>query len=227
MAIDEAQRQLSMKNFKISDLGDPSAANDVTKTDNTTAPANPAASAAAGSLFKAAPADHVHQGVHSVRGESNPNLYGDVQLVGASGLSVTQSGQVITLTAPGDSINKLQWVDDGQVSSVGTSEDIIREWDINFDDVDTGNIQFRLSGLAKVTAGTGTWRVYVGATAAGATAGGTVRATFTSTSTSFERKTNIGSAFANPTGQVIVQLTSVNSAGGNTNTGRGWSFSVG
>lgn len=226
MAIDEAQRQLDMGNFKISGLGTPTAANDVTKTDNSTAPANPAASASAGSSFLAAPRDHVHQGLHGVRSESNAYLYGDISLLGVSGITITQAGQDITFTGGGGGSNKIEISEDEQVSMTGTSEEILREYYLNFANLAAGNIAVTLAALVKVAAGTGTFNIYVGATTAGSTSGGTVRATFTSTSTSFEKKSNTGSAFTNPAGVQLVQITSVNS-GSNKDTMRSYSFEVG
>lgn len=227
-AIDEAQRQLDMSNFRISTLGDPTTANDATKTDNSTAPANPAAVASAGASFKAAPANHVHQGVHSAHADGNANIYGDVRLVSGSGITLSQSGQDITVAASGGSVNKVTWADDSQVSNTGTVETIVREWLINFDDAgSTGNIQARLTGIVKVAAGSGDFKLYVGATAFGSTAGATARATITSVSTTFESQTNLGAAFSNPTGAVIVQLTAVNDTALTKSTIRGFSCSLG
>lgn len=227
MAQDEAQRQLDMQNFRISSLGDPTTANDATKTDNSAAPADPAAVAAAGASLKAAPANHVHQGVHSLHADANANIYGDVRLVGGTGITLGQSGQDITIATTGGTTSKINWADDSQASVTGTVEEIIREWNVSFDDAASGNIQFRFSALVKVAAGVGTYKVYVGATASGSTAGGTTRATFTSTSTTFEKKSNLGSAFTNPTGQVLVQLVAVNDTVATKSTIRGSSFSVG
>jgi hypothetical protein len=226
MATNEAQRPLDMSTFKISNLGTPTAANDATVTDNTTGPANPAASASAGASFLAAPANHVHQGVHGVRSEANAYLYGDVTLLGVSGISITQSGQNITLTGGGGGSNKLELGEDEQVSMTGTSEEILREYYLSFDSLAAGNVSASLTGVVKVAAGTGTYKLYVGATAPGATTGGTVRATFTSTSTSFETKANTGSAFTNPTGSVLVQITAVNS-GANKTTLRSFGYTIG
>lgn len=41
--------------------------------------------------------DHVHRGVNSVKATGNPELYGDVDIQAGTGISVTQSSQVITI----------------------------------------------------------------------------------------------------------------------------------
>jgi hypothetical protein len=229
-AIDEAQRQLDMSNFRISTLGDPTTANDATKTDNSTAPANPAAVASAGSSFKAAPADHVNQGVHSLHADANGNIYGDARLVSGTGVTLTQSGQDITIATVGGLTNKITWAEDNQVSNTGNTETLAREWVVNFDDASTGagnNIQVRLTAAVKAAAGTGTFNLRTGASALGSTTGSTVRATVTTTNTAFETQTNLGSAFSNPGGVIIVQLTINNSVAATKSTLRALSVSIG
>ena len=226
-AIDELQRQLSAQSFRISDLGVPTTALDATYTDLVTAPANPSSAASPGVSFLAAPADHVHQAVHSVHADANANIYGDVQFVSGSGIALTQAGNAITVAAAGGSVNKITLGEDRQVSVTGTSESIIAEYNVNFDDAGSGTIQARLSALVKVSAGTGTFKIYTGATAPGSTTGGTVRATCTTTNTTFEQQTNLGASFANPTGQKLVQITAVGAAVGNKATIRGYQISLG
>ena len=63
MSKDVAQRELDQAGFKISNLGNPTAAGDATKTDNTTTPLANSGSGSPGSSFLAAPADHVHPAV--------------------------------------------------------------------------------------------------------------------------------------------------------------------
>ena len=60
MSKDVAQRELDQANFKISNLGTPTAAGDATKTDNTTVPHANAGSGSPGTSLFAAPVDHVH-----------------------------------------------------------------------------------------------------------------------------------------------------------------------
>jgi hypothetical protein len=60
MARDVAQRDRDQANFRIENLGNPQAANDATKTDNTSVPLPSAGAGSPGSSFLAAPADHVH-----------------------------------------------------------------------------------------------------------------------------------------------------------------------
>lgn len=226
-AQNEAQRQLDMQNLRISGLGDPTTANDATKTDNSAAPQDPAAVAAAGASLKAAPANHVHQGAHSVHADGNANIYGDVRFVSGTGVLLAQSGQDITVSTTGSSVNKITWAEDEQIANTGNTETIAREWVVNFDDAGGTNIQARLSAAIKAAAGVGTFNLRVGATAFGATTGSSVRAVITTTSTTFEIKTNLGSPFANPGGAVIVQLTINNDTAATKSTIRGASYSVG
>ena len=60
MARDVAQRDLDQGGFKISNLGDPAAAGEATKTDNTSVPKPSSGAGSPGTSFLAAPADHVH-----------------------------------------------------------------------------------------------------------------------------------------------------------------------
>lgn len=226
-AIDELQRQLSAELFRISNLGVPTTALDATYTDNATAPANPAAAAAAGASLLASPVDHVHQAVHSIRADANAQLYGDVQLVSGSGISLSQAGNVITVAASGGAVNKITAASDKQASVNGTGESIVEEYNSNFDDAGGASIQARLSAIVKVSAGTGTFKLWIGATAPGATTGATVRATVTTTSATFDTETNLGAAFANPGGEQLVQITAVGAAPGNKATIRGFQLAIG
>ena len=60
MSKDVAQRELDQANFKISNLGTPTAAGDATKTDNATVPLANAGTGSPGTSLLAAPVDHVH-----------------------------------------------------------------------------------------------------------------------------------------------------------------------
>lgn len=229
-AIDQLQRQLDANGLRISNLGTPTTALDATYTDLSTNPANPAAAASPGTSKLAAPADHVHQGVHSLHSDGNANIYGDARLVSGAGITLSQSGNDITITANSNTVNKVTWAEDRQAYVVGNTEQIVSEFNVNLDDAGGGagnNIAVRLSAIVKTSSGTGTFKVYVGATAPGSTSGGTVRATATTTSTTFELQTNLGSAFSNPGGQQLVQLVAVGSAGGITATVRGAQYSIG
>jgi hypothetical protein len=228
MAFDELQRILDANSNRIINVGSPTTANDATITDNSTAPQNPAASASAGSSFLAAPRDHVHQGVHSLHADSNANIYGDARLVSGTGITLTQSGNDITVATSGGNSQKLHLSKDGQNYVTGTSEQIVAEWYANFASLPVGNIQVRLSGIVKVSGGNGTYKCYVGATSPGATTGGTARATISSISgTSDAVATNQGSAFTNPAGQALVQVTAVSDTGGQSSTIRGTHIEIG
>jgi hypothetical protein len=60
MAKDVAQRQIDLAGFRISNLGNPAAAGDATKTDNVTAPLAGRRNASAGTSLLASAADHIH-----------------------------------------------------------------------------------------------------------------------------------------------------------------------
>lgn len=229
-AADVLQRLLDANGNRIAGLATPTTANDATITDNTTAPQNPAAAASAGASFLAAPANHVHQGVHSVHADALANLFGDVQLVSGSGITLSTAGNAITVTASGGSVNKVTFAEECQKYSTTTTTDILAEWAISFDDVDfglAGNIQARLTGIVKVQGGTGTYNLYVGATAPGSTTGATVRATLSTASTTEVVLQNLGSAFTNPTGVVIVQLTGSNGTASTKSYIRGFEVAIG
>jgi hypothetical protein len=81
MARDVARRQLNQGGFRITNLGDPQAPADATRTDNRTPPNQTSGSGAPGNSLLASPADHVHpmpilflpvdfEGEHEVTGQS-------------------------------------------------------------------------------------------------------------------------------------------------------------
>jgi hypothetical protein len=227
---DVLQRLLDANSNRIANLGTPTTANDATHTDNTTAPANPAASATAGVSLLAAAQDHVHQAVHSVHADANAQLNGDVQFVSGSGISLTQVGQAITVTAASGAVNKLTVGEESQKYSSTNTEDILAEYALSFDDLEFGtgaNIQARLTGIVKVAGGTGTYNLRVGATNPGSTTGSTVRATFNTSSTTEVVLQNLGSAFTNPTGVVVVQITGQNGTASMKSYIRGFEISIG
>src|ERR1022692_2226438 len=106
-SVDVLQRLIDANSNRIANVGTPTTASDATITDNATSPQNPAAAASAGASFLAAPANHVHQAVHSVHADALTNLFGDVQLVSGSGITLSSAGNAITVTASGGSVNKV------------------------------------------------------------------------------------------------------------------------
>src|SRR5215471_8034234 len=60
MSKDVAQRELDQAGFRISNLGNPAAAGDATKTDNSTVPRANTGGGSPGTSLLAAPADHIH-----------------------------------------------------------------------------------------------------------------------------------------------------------------------
>ena len=80
MAQDVAQRDLDLGGFRISNVGDPAAAGDATKTDNVHTPlAASGRNVAAGTSLLASPADHIHPLEQDFVSLSDPAL----QVVGA------------------------------------------------------------------------------------------------------------------------------------------------
>ena len=80
MAHDVAQRDLDLGGFRISNLGDPAAAGDATKTDNVRIPlAASARNVTPGTSVLASPADHIHPLEPDLVSISDPAL----QVVGA------------------------------------------------------------------------------------------------------------------------------------------------
>lgn len=151
--------------------------------------------------------------VTDVRVIGQPGITGDVILVPGSNILLTQSGHEITITEQGGIPSKIDWAEDTAKSAQGTTEVILYEYLMNFDDV-AANIQARLSAILNrgAVAGTATFKLYTGAAAPGNTAGGTVRATITTVSAVDEigaTTTDLGAAFVNPGGRVLVQITGV------------------
>jgi hypothetical protein len=118
MAKDVAQRELDQAGQRISNLGTPTTAGDVTKTDNTTVPLPSSGLGHAGSSFLAAPIDHIHPvsgggegGVGFVVSLSDPteqSMAGPdetviaefpVDFTGAPGLVVPVFGAVVNVDA--------------------------------------------------------------------------------------------------------------------------------
>lgn len=64
-----------------------------------TAPESVGSANAVGVGTTSARADHVHQGVHGINTDGSTNIFGDVQFVGSGAVSVTQLGQVVTISA--------------------------------------------------------------------------------------------------------------------------------
>ncbi len=62
-----------------------------------TPPADIADTPAVGVGITAARADHVHEGVHSVAADMNPEIYGDAKLLSGTRVTLTQSGKNITV----------------------------------------------------------------------------------------------------------------------------------
>jgi len=65
------------------------------------APADPAATADKGSSTRAAKADHVHQGVHSIFKTGDSQIYGDVEIAAGPNASITRSGNKFTFDSNG------------------------------------------------------------------------------------------------------------------------------
>lgn len=211
---------------EIESLGTPSAAGSATFTDNTTAP-EPVGSSTPGSSFVAAAQDHTHEGVHGVGVDGDPVATGDINLVSGPGITIERVGQDIVVGTADGARNKISLSHDGAAYSIGVGEDVIREWLINFGDAPGAQVTAMLAAIVKASAGVGTFKLRVGATAPGAVAGSSVVATFTSTSATEEMKENVGAPFANPTGFKLVQVTATNDTANAKSQIRGVAVSIG
>ncbi len=221
------QKPLDANGKVISNLGVPTTEKDATYTDLVTDPADVGATAAPGTSKLAAPADHVHEAVHGIGVDGGAVVSGDVNFVSGSGIAVEIDGNDIIISAAPGSVNKINLTHEGAAYNVGTTEDIIREFYVNFDDAGAASIKVMLAAIVKADAGIGSFSVYTGATAPGSTAGGTVRATITTTGGAEELKENLGAAFANPGGNKLVQITADNDTALAKSFIRGISVSIG
>ncbi len=81
--------------------GAPVVQTDATYADGSTTPSDVASAGSAGTAVLASPADHAHKGVHSVKSDANPALYGDVTLASGTNVTLSQVGQTITVASTG------------------------------------------------------------------------------------------------------------------------------
>lgn len=96
----------------------------------------------------------------------------------------------------------------GEFQSTNTdgTEDIVGvPLTVDFDDFTFANVKIRLAAWVYVTAGTGTYRVRLGGTKGAAD--GTIVAEMTTTGTSYDLATDLGDAFAIPSGVQTLQVT--------------------
>jgi len=129
------------------------------------------------------------------------------------GLVVTMGGRLLssggTTTAAGICIDDST----GRTTKIDApGEEILYEVPIDLDTVPVGTLltpQWQAVVAVSYTS-TGTFRLYVGSTTPGNTAGGTVRALLSTSSPSDVLATVTGPPFANPGGKVFVQITGIN-----------------
>jgi hypothetical protein len=69
-------------------------------------------------------ADHVHEGVHTVKLSGDPDIYGDVTLAVSNGTTATQAGSTITFSSPALTVTAAQ--DVGSTGSAGVATDSAR-----------------------------------------------------------------------------------------------------
>ncbi len=91
------------------------------------------------------------------------------------------------------------------ISSTGTEEAVSQALTVDFADFSFATVRIRLVAFAKVTSGTGTFRVRIGGTKGGVD--GTLLASMTTTNTSYDIATGISAAVALPTGSQMLQVT--------------------
>jgi hypothetical protein len=218
---------LDADNHEIESLGTPTAAKSATYTELTMPASDVADTAHPGTSFVAAAADHVHEGVHGVAVNGGSVALGDINLVDGDGIAISRTGNDISFSAGAGSLNKVTLGHDGAAYSVGVGEEIIREWLVNFDDCGASSIKAMLAAIVKVSTGIGTYNLRIGATAPGAVTGSTVHATFTHNAATEAMKENLGTAFANPGGRQLVQVTANGDTAGSKNQIRGIHLSLG
>lgn len=98
-------------------------------------------------------------------------------------------------------------VGSGETVSATSGETVVWETPVNFDDMQGTHVQFRLSDVALVSAGSGTVRVLLGGTSQ--TPDGTQEAAITVTATTATSGTNLGSVVTKPSGVNLVKLSLV------------------
>jgi hypothetical protein len=106
-----------------------------------------------------------------------------------------------------------------KIATLGTTEDVLGNWSIDFDLLDPNivNLVVTFSAFTKQSAGTGTYKVRVGGTYN--TNDGTLWATLGPTAhTAYQNTpdTVTGAVFARPVGVQLVKLTGARSAAGGT-----------
>jgi hypothetical protein len=207
-ARDLQQRDLDAGGFEVLNIADPTAAGSATKVGAAIAAVG--AANAPGTSFKAAAEDHIHAGVNAV--------------LPGSGIAVSApdvQGRVTVSRTPGGADAVIATLDaDAEKTVTGTAEQVMFEWNINFDDLAGANILATLSGLVKADSGsTGNFNLRVGGTIGAPD--GTVRASFSTSNATFIQKTSTGASFAKPSGQTLVKVTAVDSAAGQVSHIRG------
>ncbi len=198
---DLQQRDFDAGGFEVLRIADPTTPNSATKVGTAIAAVGPAN--APGTSFKAAAEDHVHAGVAAI-------LPGD-------GIAVSPpdvQGRVTVARTPGGSDAVIATLDtEAEKSVTGTAEQVLAEWNFDFDDLAGANIVPTLSGLVCADSETtGTFNLRIGGTIGAVD--GDVRATLSTTSVPDEQKTNTGAAFPKPAGQTLVKITGLDSITG-------------
>jgi hypothetical protein len=195
---DRQQRDLDAAGYEVLRIGDPTAASSATKVG--TAIASVGAANSPGTSFKAAAEDHVHAGVAAV-------LPGD-------GIAVSPpdpQGRVTVSRASSATDAVIATLDtEAEKSVTGTAEQVLAEWNFDFDDLAGANIIPTLSALVSSDSETtGTFNLRVAGTIGAAD--GDVRATLSATTAVVEQKTNTGAGFPKPVGQTLVKVTGLDS----------------
>jgi hypothetical protein len=198
---DLQQRDLDAGGFEVLRIADPTPPNSATKVGTAIAAVGPAN--APGTSFKAAAEDHVHAGVNAV-------LPGD-------GIAVSPpdvQGRVTVSRTPGGADAVIATLEtEAEKSVTGTAEQVLAEWNFDFDDLAGANIIPTLSGIASADSETtGTFNLRIGGTVGGVD--GDVRATVGGASVAEAQQTNTGAAFPKPSGQTLVKVTGADSIAG-------------
>jgi hypothetical protein len=198
---DVQQRDLDAAGFEVLRIADPTTPNSATKVGTAIAAVGPAN--APGTSFKAAAEDHVHAGVAAI-------LPGD-------GIAVSLpdvQGRVTVSRTPGGADAVIATLDtEAEKSATGTAEQVLAEWNFDFDDLAGANILPTLSGLVSADSETsGTFNLRIGGTIG--TPDGDVRATISAAAVAEQQQTDTGAAFPKPAGQTLVKVTGLGSIAG-------------
>jgi hypothetical protein len=128
------------------------------------------------------------------------------QDVGAPAIVVLAAAQDDASGGGGGVASLMVFLSDSNRYGASGPEDLLAQWNVDLTDVTAANIAVRIAALIRQTGGGNFFRIRTGGTI-GVPTDGTIRATLTTASAVFVAASNLGAAFANPGGQLLVKLT--------------------